>query len=275
MRPGPRHAAPRPGHPRHVHDPRRARADQPAPADRPWRRRPVTAVLLVLALLGALTLSAKAIGPSAPEPTSAPALLGAGARAGADAASARQAATSRLETAIGRKLNIAHTFVPWGATASARPRPPIRPPAAPRCSRSAGPPPPAPSPPAATTATSPRWPGRWRRWAGRCCCATAGAWTAPARRSPARGPPTWPPGGTCTTCSPPRACAGSGCGHPTPTPSPGPAAGSTGSGRATPTSTGSAPMVSTGTAATAARPGGTSAPSSRPSTPGGRPGPSR
>ena len=115
MRPGPRHAAPRPGHPRHVHDPRRARADQPAPADRPWRRRPVTAVLLVLALLGALTLSAKAIGPSAPEPTSAPALLGAGARAGADAASARQAATSRLETAIGRKLNIAHTFVPWGA----------------------------------------------------------------------------------------------------------------------------------------------------------------
>ena len=66
--PGPRHAAPRPGHPRHIHDPRRARAHQPAPADRPWRRRPVTAVLLVLALVGALTLSAKAIDPSSPEP---------------------------------------------------------------------------------------------------------------------------------------------------------------------------------------------------------------
>jgi Right handed beta helix region/Glycosyl hydrolase family 26 len=114
MRSGPRHAVPRPGVARHVHAPRPARGAQQATANRPWRR-PVTAVGLVLALIGALTLSAKAISPPAAQPAAAAALLGAGARAGSGTVAAQQAATRRLEAAIGRKLNVAHSFVPWGA----------------------------------------------------------------------------------------------------------------------------------------------------------------
>ncbi|HET9559577.1 MAG TPA: right-handed parallel beta-helix repeat-containing protein [Actinomycetota bacterium] len=69
----------------------------------------------MLALVGALTLSARAISPPS-QPAAAPALLGAGARADSGTASAQQAATRRLETAIGRTLNIGHSFVPWGAS---------------------------------------------------------------------------------------------------------------------------------------------------------------
>ena len=82
-----------------------------APGRRPWRR-PATAVALVLALLGGLTLSAKALDRAGP-PTSAPARAGAGSRAATTAA--QQAADGRLEAAIGRKLSIGHSFVPWGA----------------------------------------------------------------------------------------------------------------------------------------------------------------
>jgi hypothetical protein len=82
-----------------------------APGRRPWRR-PATAVALVLTLLGGLTLSAKALDRAGP-PTSDPALLGAGSRAATTAA--QQAADGRLEAAIGRKLSIGHSFVPWGA----------------------------------------------------------------------------------------------------------------------------------------------------------------
>jgi parallel beta-helix repeat protein len=98
----------RPG-PRHVH------AACPPPSGTSWRRTSLTAVGLVLALIGALTISAKATGSSAPEPAAAPALLGVGARAGSGPASAQEAATRRLETAIGRQFNIGHSFVPWGA----------------------------------------------------------------------------------------------------------------------------------------------------------------
>jgi hypothetical protein len=99
MRPGPRHV----------------RAARPSPSGRSWRRTSLTAVGLVLALIGALTLSAKATSPSAPEPAAAPALLGVGAWADSGPASVQQAATQRLETAIGRPFNIGHSFVPWGA----------------------------------------------------------------------------------------------------------------------------------------------------------------
>ena len=99
MRPGPRHV----------------RAARPSPSGRSWRRTSLTAVGLVLALISALTLSAKATSPSAPEPAAAPALLGVGARADSGPASAQQAATRRLESAVGRQFNIGHSFVPWGA----------------------------------------------------------------------------------------------------------------------------------------------------------------
>jgi Right handed beta helix region/Glycosyl hydrolase family 26 len=82
---------------------------------RPGPRHVLTAVGLVLALVGALTLSAKALGPAAAPPAPAPALLGAGARAGAGSVSAQQAANRRLEAAIGRQLDIGHSYVPWGA----------------------------------------------------------------------------------------------------------------------------------------------------------------
>jgi hypothetical protein len=115
MRSGPRHALRQPGGPRHVRDTRHDRGDRPATSGRRWRRTTLTAVGLVLALIGALTLSAKAVSPPTPEPASAPALLGAGAWAGSRTAAAQQAASRRLETAIGRTLNIGHSFVPWGA----------------------------------------------------------------------------------------------------------------------------------------------------------------
>jgi parallel beta-helix repeat protein len=116
MRSGPRHAACQPVGPRHVRAPRCSnRGDLSAPSGGRWRRTSLTAVGLVLALIAALTLSANAIGPPAPEPAPAPALLGAGAQADSGTAAAQQEATRRLETAIGRTLNIGHSFVPWGA----------------------------------------------------------------------------------------------------------------------------------------------------------------
>jgi hypothetical protein len=115
MRSGPCHAARQPGGPRHVRASRHDLGDTPpAPGGR-WRRTTLTAVGLVLALIAALTLSANAISPPAPEPAPAPALLGAGAWAVSGTAAAQQEATRRLETAIGRQLNIGHSFVPWGA----------------------------------------------------------------------------------------------------------------------------------------------------------------
>jgi parallel beta-helix repeat protein len=115
MRSGPRHAVRQPGGPRHVPAPRSDRGDLSATSGRRWRRTSITAVGLVLALIAALTLTANAINPPAPEPAPAPALLGAGAQADSGTVSAQQAATLRLEKAIGRQLNIGHSFVPWGA----------------------------------------------------------------------------------------------------------------------------------------------------------------
>jgi hypothetical protein len=104
MRSGPRHAVRQPGGSRHVR--RYDRGDWPPTSGRRWRRTTLTAVGLVLVLIGALALSAKAVNLPPPEPASAPALLGAGAWADSGTAATQQAATRRLETAIGRTLNI-------------------------------------------------------------------------------------------------------------------------------------------------------------------------
>src|SRR5688500_10967835 len=97
MRSGPRHAV-----------------AQHAAAGAPWRRSTLGAVGLVLALVGALSLSARATSSPPPQPASAPALLGSGARGDSGTASGQQAAIDRLEAAIGRNLSIGHSFVPWG-----------------------------------------------------------------------------------------------------------------------------------------------------------------
>jgi hypothetical protein len=97
----PRHVAPRRGAPRH--------ARHAAPR-RLWRSRTVTSAVLVLALVGALTLSVHALGPT-PQPPPAAML---GAWVAGDSAASPQAATERLEAAIGRKLSIGHSFVRWG-----------------------------------------------------------------------------------------------------------------------------------------------------------------
>jgi hypothetical protein len=111
---GPGHLAPRVGVPRHVQVSRDAGGNPYTTGGRPWRR-PVTAVGLVLLLVGGLSLSAKALGPSAaPRRTSATALLGTGAWESTGTVAAQQAATRRLEGAIGRKLDIGHSYVPWG-----------------------------------------------------------------------------------------------------------------------------------------------------------------
>ncbi len=80
----------------------------PGPAPRPWHRPALTCLGLVLALVGALSLSAKATGTPSGPPASAPALLGAGSRGDPGTR------VARLETAIGRTLDIGHSFVPWG-----------------------------------------------------------------------------------------------------------------------------------------------------------------
>jgi hypothetical protein len=63
----------------------------------------------VLALVGAITLSAKATSSPQGPPASAPALLGAGSRGDPGTG------VARLEKAIGRTLDIGHSFVPWGS----------------------------------------------------------------------------------------------------------------------------------------------------------------
>jgi parallel beta-helix repeat protein len=74
----------------------------------PWRRPALICLGLVLALVGALSLSAKATSTNTGRPAAAPALLGAGSRDDPGTG------VARLETAIGRTLDIGHSFVPWG-----------------------------------------------------------------------------------------------------------------------------------------------------------------
>ena len=104
----PRHAAPKAGVPGHAHVTSRA------VRRRRRRSRALTATSLILALVGALTLSAKALGPTEPavEPTSA-AWLGAWVKGDSRALASSQAATLQLEATIGRKLAIGHSSVPW------------------------------------------------------------------------------------------------------------------------------------------------------------------
>ena len=138
----------------------------------------LTAVGLVLALIGALTLSAKAIGPPS-QPASAPALLGAGARADWGRRPPSRRPPGRLETAIGRKLNIGHSFVPWGAGLGEVPAANVAAGRTPMISFGR-----AGNPRAVAAGRHDRYltalARASRHSAGRCCSATAGAWTAPA-----------------------------------------------------------------------------------------------
>ena len=79
------------------------------------RSRVLTTAGVVLALVGALTLSARALAPAAPDLARPPVLLGAYADGGEATAASQEAATRRLEGAIGRRLAIGHSLVPWGA----------------------------------------------------------------------------------------------------------------------------------------------------------------
>ena len=111
----PRHAAPKSGAPRHLHAAGRVRVARGLAGRRPWRSRTFTTVSLVLALVGAVALSVKAVGPAAPvTPSPTAALLGAWVKGTSESPSAQQAATRQLEATIGRKLAIGHSFVPWG-----------------------------------------------------------------------------------------------------------------------------------------------------------------
>jgi hypothetical protein len=114
--PGPRHAASKSDGRRHVRAGRHIRIARRSSIWKRWgRSRAFTTVGLVLALVGALTLSVKALGPQAPDPQASPtALLGAWVKGSSPAPSSQLAATQQLEAAIGRKLAIGHTYVPWG-----------------------------------------------------------------------------------------------------------------------------------------------------------------
>ena len=78
------------------------------------RRRRVLVAALLVAVLGVLTLSARAFTPPAPDAPPPAALLGAWVKGGSGAPAAQQAATVQLEAALGRKLAVGHSFVPWG-----------------------------------------------------------------------------------------------------------------------------------------------------------------
>jgi parallel beta-helix repeat protein len=79
------------------------------------RSRALTIAGVVLALVGALVFSVRALTPAASDLAGHPVLLGAYADGGEATAASQQAATRRLEAAIGRKLAIGHSLVPWGA----------------------------------------------------------------------------------------------------------------------------------------------------------------
>ncbi|HZD01745.1 MAG TPA: right-handed parallel beta-helix repeat-containing protein [Actinomycetes bacterium] len=111
---GSRHAA-QAGPSRHLHAARNARAARRATQGKPRRSRIIGAAILVPALAGALTLAAKAFGPPPRASQTRPAaLLGAWVKGGSQTPSSQQAATRQLEAAIGRKLSIGHSLVPWG-----------------------------------------------------------------------------------------------------------------------------------------------------------------
>jgi Right handed beta helix region len=78
------------------------------------RRRRVLVAALLVAALGILTLSARALTPPAPDAAPSPALLGAWVKGDSGQPAAQQTATVQLEAALGRKLAVGHSFVPWG-----------------------------------------------------------------------------------------------------------------------------------------------------------------
>src|SRR5829696_7103596 len=110
MRPAPRHCRPRRPATRH------------APSPQPSRMsKPLTSVLLVGALLAALTLSAKATAPVLEPATTATggAMLGAYVSPGGSwSQESQQRAVNDLESRLGRTLALDHIYVPWGAPPS-------------------------------------------------------------------------------------------------------------------------------------------------------------
>jgi hypothetical protein len=104
------------------HAPRHSRPSAPSSS----RSRVLTAVVLLAALVGALTVSARAFQPSGPQGdeslTPKAAWLGAWVQApGSFSKAAQQQAVLDLERRIGRRLAIDHTYVPFGAQLGWRP----------------------------------------------------------------------------------------------------------------------------------------------------------
>jgi beta-mannanase len=116
----PRHVKRSPRPPRHLpagSGPRHVRSSRP-PVERAGRpRRALTAIVLVLGLVGTLALTAAAqrspVDASLEPPSTA--WLGGWVKGDSWALAAQQGATLQLEEAIGRKLDIGHSWVPWGS----------------------------------------------------------------------------------------------------------------------------------------------------------------
>jgi beta-mannanase len=116
LRQTPRHCRPR----RSSASPRHLSSGSPTPPRRRLRR--LLPVGLTVALLAALTLSAKALAPTAApsRPGPAGAMLGAYVRpSGSWSGTDERTAVLQLEAKLGRKLAIDHTYVPWGQPPSA------------------------------------------------------------------------------------------------------------------------------------------------------------
>jgi beta-mannanase len=92
---------------------------------RPRLPRGVTALLLLAALAGALTVSARAFPPASPQRQAqlvpSAAWLGAWVQPASYSRQVQQDAVLELERQIGRRLAINHSYVPWGAALGWRP----------------------------------------------------------------------------------------------------------------------------------------------------------
>jgi hypothetical protein len=76
--------------------PRHARVSRRPTGGKPWRSRAFTAAGLVLAMIDALALPVKALGPSSPTAQASPALVGAWVKGDPQASSSQQDATREL-----------------------------------------------------------------------------------------------------------------------------------------------------------------------------------
>ena len=86
------------------------------------RHRILIAACVILSLVGALVLAAKALDPPPGTTLSPPAaLLGAWVKGDSREPASQLAATRQLEASIGRRLAIGHSFVPWGRSLGSLP----------------------------------------------------------------------------------------------------------------------------------------------------------